>query len=60
MLAASKQLFEPLPDIRIDRSLDASNFNAVTGFAPVSWHKMLDVMTDDPTQYEKWRNFNAV
>jgi dTDP-4-dehydrorhamnose reductase len=51
---------EPLPDIRIDRSLDASNFNAVTGFAPVSWHKMLDVMTDDPTQYEKWRNFNAV
>jgi dTDP-4-dehydrorhamnose reductase len=40
----------------IDRSLDSAKFRKQTGFAPMSWDKMVEKMVNDPTPYEKWRS----
>jgi dTDP-4-dehydrorhamnose reductase len=45
----------PSGDLTIDRSLDASKFNALTGFRPVKWEEMVARMAADPTPYDTWR-----
>lgn len=44
--------------MRIDRSLDSSSFNSVTGFQPPAWPEMIDRMFSDPAPYDKWKNHN--
>lgn len=43
------------PDYKCDRSLDATKFNAATGFKSRSWSIMLDELAKDAKQYEEWR-----
>ena len=45
------------PEPRINRSLDGSYFNAITGFVSPSWSDMVEEMAADPTPYSRWRNF---
>ncbi len=44
---------EPFEDFSINRSLNSDKFRQETGFVPMSWEKMIEVMADDPTEYEK-------
>ena len=46
---------EPSDDVRIDRTLDGSAFNAATGIAARSWDDMIEEMVADPTPYDEWR-----
>lgn len=46
---------EPDPSLVIDRSLDSAKFRTATGFAPESWHSMIERMAADPTPYEVFR-----
>ncbi len=46
---------EKFADFAIDRSLDSSRFRRLTGFAPRSWPEMVEMMANDPTEYDKWR-----
>ena len=39
----------------IDRSLNSDKFKKITGFVPKSWEEMIDRMSADSTQYDKWR-----
>ncbi len=43
-------------EFRIDRSLDSSRFRNLTGFQPLAWESMLDLMASDATPYETWKN----
>lgn len=45
----------PSGDFHIDRSLNASRFNALTGFVPEPWDEMVRRMASDPTPYDQWR-----
>jgi dTDP-4-dehydrorhamnose reductase len=45
----------PSDSLRIDRSLDAGKFNALTGFQPMGWDEMVEMMASDPTPYERLR-----
>ena len=42
-------------DFQIDRSLDGSRFNAMTGFTPQPWEEMVRIMAADATPYDLWR-----
>jgi len=42
-------------DFEIDRSLDSTKFRNETGFSPLSWEKMIDLMADDAVPYGEWR-----
>lgn len=44
---------EPFADFHIDRSLNSDKFRAETGFQPLSWKKMIEIMANDSTDYEK-------
>jgi dTDP-4-dehydrorhamnose reductase len=46
---------EPDKDFYIDRSLNSDKFRSETGFSPMSWEKMVEIMAHDPTPYEKFR-----
>lgn len=46
---------EASDELRIDRSLDASRFKAITGFKPISWKEMIENMAGDETPYDSWR-----
>ncbi|HEY0461398.1 MAG TPA: SDR family oxidoreductase [Pyrinomonadaceae bacterium] len=46
---------EPMPDFRIDRSLDSTKFRQETGFVPQEWREMIKKMAEDPTPYDEWR-----
>ncbi len=45
---------EPADGPRLDRSLDARRFAALTGAAP-AWRRMLDEAAADETPYDSWR-----
>ncbi len=45
----------PSGDFKIDRSLNASRFNGLTGFKPEIWEEMVQRMANDTTPYEFWR-----
>jgi dTDP-4-dehydrorhamnose reductase len=40
---------------RIDRSLDATRFQAVTGLQPPEWPEMIAALAAESPQYERWR-----
>jgi dTDP-4-dehydrorhamnose reductase len=42
-------------ELVIDRSLDSERFRHVTGFSPLPWPEMIEIMASDPTPYNKWR-----
>ena len=46
----------PENEFRIDRSLDSTLFRKITGFEPMPWDEMIEIMANDPTPYDKWRN----
>lgn len=45
----------PDGEFRIDRSLDATRFNQLTGFRPQPWSEMIWKMASDSTPYDKWK-----
>ncbi len=45
----------PSNELKIDRSMDASKFNELTGFKPKSWDQMIREMASDPTPYDSFR-----
>jgi len=45
----------PDGEFRIDRSLDATRFNQLTGFRPQPWDEMISRMASDETPYDKWK-----
>ncbi len=45
---------EPSDQLVIDRSLDGSAFNALTGFKPDDWPTMIQRMATDPTPYDEF------
>lgn len=50
---------EPEKGFQIDRSLNSARFRHVTGFTPLRWEEMVNIMAGDPTPYENWRkDFN--
>lgn len=48
---------EVIPDgeLKIDRSLDATRFNQLTGFRPQPWSEMIWKMASDTTPYDNWK-----
>jgi dTDP-4-dehydrorhamnose reductase len=46
---------EPESEHRIDRSLDGSAFNKLTGYAPPSWGSMIEELAKDSAMYESKR-----
>jgi len=46
---------EPNADLKIDRSLDSTKFRRETGFVPLEWEKMIEIMAQDPTPYDNFR-----
>lgn len=46
---------EPDEDFKIDRSLNSAKFREATGFKPLDWENMIDIMAKDPTPYDLWR-----
>jgi dTDP-4-dehydrorhamnose reductase len=46
---------EPYADFSIDRSLRSDKFREATGFVPLDWENMIDLMVDDATPYDQWR-----
>lgn len=46
---------ERFEDFAIDRSLDSSRFQALTGFEPMPWPEMVKKMAADPTPYDSFR-----
>lgn len=45
---------EASEEFKIDRSLDASRFNKLTGFVPEPWEEMIRKMAADMTPYDNW------
>jgi dTDP-4-dehydrorhamnose reductase len=45
---------EPRDQPRIDRTLVADRFAAVTGYQPPTWRQMTIELANDPTPYESW------
>ena len=43
---------EPFQDFYIDRSLDSSKFRQSTGFLPLKWTEMIQIMAEDQTAYQ--------
>jgi len=43
---------EPESEHKIDRSLDGSAFNKLTGYAPPSWESMIEELAKDSAMYE--------
>ncbi|MFC1908812.1 dTDP-4-dehydrorhamnose reductase family protein [Chloroflexota bacterium] len=43
------------PDYHCNRSLDSTKYREETGFTPPSWEKMVEELTQDAVQYQKWR-----
>lgn len=46
---------EPAPEVRVDRSLDATRFWTAVGGVPPSWPRMLAELAADSTPYGAWR-----
>lgn len=44
---------ELFADFQIDRSLNSDKFRNETGFEPISWDKMIEIMANDKTEYEQ-------
>jgi dTDP-4-dehydrorhamnose reductase len=47
---------QPEETIAVDRSLDGSRFNAVTGFVAPAWPEMIQEMAASSLPYTKWKN----
>ncbi len=45
----------PDGEFKIDRSLDATRFNQLTGFSPLPWDEMIMRMASDETPYDNWK-----
>lgn len=45
-------------DFKIDRSLDSRKFRIETGFTPMDWEDMVEMMADDRTPYQDWKTYN--
>lgn len=43
---------EPFEDFEIDRSLDSTKFRAETGFEPLAWQEMIEIMASDNSFYK--------
>jgi dTDP-4-dehydrorhamnose reductase len=43
---------EPFADFKIDRSLDSTKFRKETGFVPLQWQEMIEIMTRDSMLYD--------
>jgi dTDP-4-dehydrorhamnose reductase len=43
---------EPFDDFQIDRSLDSTKFREATGFKPLEWKKMIDILAADNLPYK--------
>ena len=43
---------EPTEDFEIDRSLNSNKFRQATGFKPLEWHKMIEIMAADNEPYK--------
>lgn len=46
---------EPFGDFEMDRSLDSTKFRKETGFVPLEWEKMIEIMAQDSTLYDNFR-----
>lgn len=46
---------EKYEDFAIDRSLDSTRFRTATGFRPLPWPEMVELMAADPTPYDTFR-----
>lgn len=46
---------EPFGDFEMDRSLDSAKFKKDTGFTPLRWEKMIEIMAQDSTPYDNFR-----
>lgn len=47
---------EPFDDFRIDRSLNSDKFRRETGFAPLAWEEMIEIMAADHEEnYADWK-----
>ena len=46
---------EPSDEVVIDRSLNSTNFRELTGFMPISWEGLVDMIATDPTPYGSWK-----
>ena len=46
---------EPFGDFEMDRSLDSTRFRKDTGFIPLGWEKMIQIMARDSTPYDNFR-----
>ena len=42
-------------EFKIDRSLNSTKFRNETGFIPLDWEKMVEIMAGDPTPYDDWK-----
>jgi len=42
-------------EFKIDRSLNSEKFRKETGFKPKSWEEMVEIMANDTTPYDYWR-----
>jgi dTDP-4-dehydrorhamnose reductase len=47
---------EPFGDFKIDRSLNSDKFRKETGFKPLGWEKMIEVMAEDSIIYKDINN----
>jgi dTDP-4-dehydrorhamnose reductase len=51
---------EPDDDFVLDRSLDSTRFREATGYAPPTWHALVNEMAADATPYEEIRKQSLV
>lgn len=50
---------EPYDEVQIDRSLDSTRFQQVTGYTPPTWKRMIEQMAADLSPYDKWKEFTS-
>ncbi len=51
---------EPEENFFCDRSLDAARFVAATGYTIPSWDEMIQVVANDPTPYDAWKQSHGI
>jgi len=50
---------ESFEEYRIDRTIDSTKFRLETGFCPMGWPEMIELMAADPTPYDRWRAYKS-
>ncbi|HEY0659492.1 MAG TPA: hypothetical protein VGD05_13505, partial [Pyrinomonadaceae bacterium] len=48
---------EPDEEFKIDRSLNSAKFRSETGFTPLGWKEMIEIMANDMTPYDEWKKW---